>query len=131
VRLDTAYLQRKINVTNQQTTPDQAVQQIYQYTASLMRSGTKTEVIHQNLVQRGLTDEQANIVLNNLQKARKKALAEIGQRDLLLGGGICLLGIVVTVATFSAAQNGGTYVVAWGAIIFGAIRFFRGLSRVL
>lgn len=118
-------------MTNQQTTPEQAVQQIYQYAASLMRSGTKPDIIRQNLVQRGLTAEQANIVVINLQKARKKALQQAGQRDLLIGAGVCLLGIVITVATFSAARGGGTYVVAWGAIIFGAIQFFRGLGRVL
>ena len=43
----------------------------------------------------------------------------------------CGGGILVTVVTYLAAENspgGGTYVVAWGAILFGAIQFFRGLT---
>jgi hypothetical protein len=29
-----------------------------------------------------------------------------------------------------AMEGGGTYIVAWGAIIFGAIQFFRGLIQL-
>jgi hypothetical protein len=39
-------------------------------------------------------------------------------------------GTVVTIATYSAAASsptGGRYIVAWGAIVFGIIDFFRGL----
>ena len=49
------------------------------------------------------------------------------RRDMLVGGLWCLGGIAVTVLTYSAASGGGTYFVAWGAIVFGAIQFFRGL----
>jgi hypothetical protein len=45
---------------------------------------------------------------------------------------IMIIGIVITVGSYSAASNsptGGTYVVAWGAIIFGGLQFFRGLSE--
>lgn len=43
----------------------------------------------------------------------------------------CIGGILVTFVTYAAAANspgGGTYIVAWGAIIFGARRFFQGLN---
>ena len=52
-------------------------------------------------------------------------------RDMLVGGLWCLGGIIVTVVTYSSVANspgGGTYVVAWGAILFGALRFIRGLT---
>jgi hypothetical protein len=53
-------------------------------------------------------------------------------RNLLVGGVICLIGIVVTAATYSAAQEGGgRYVVAWGAIVFGGIQFLQGLFQTL
>lgn len=55
------------------------------------------------------------------------------QRDLLVGGVVCVIGVVVTVVTFSAASGpgGGRYVVAWGAILFGGIQFLKGLIGVL
>lgn len=54
-----------------------------------------------------------------------------GTRDLIVGGLWCLGGTVVTVATWSMASGGGSYVVAWGAILFGGIQFVRGLARKL
>jgi hypothetical protein len=50
--------------------------------------------------------------------------------DSWIGLAICAVGIVVTVGSYySAAAGGGRYLVAWGAILFGAIRFLRGLGR--
>jgi hypothetical protein len=46
------------------------------------------------------------------------------------GAAWCLGGLFVTVLSYAAAANspvGGTYIVAWGAIIFGAIQIFRGI----
>jgi hypothetical protein len=51
------------------------------------------------------------------------------QHDMLVGGLWCVGGILVTAITYSAAQGGGHYVVAWGAILFGGIQFMRGLFR--
>jgi hypothetical protein len=48
-------------------------------------------------------------------------------RNVIIGGIICIVGIVITVGTYSAAADGGSYTIAWGAILFGGIQFFRGL----
>ena len=52
-----------------------------------------------------------------------------GRADMLLGGFIFVTGIAITAATHSAAEasGGGPFVVAYGAIIYGLIRFFKGL----
>jgi hypothetical protein len=39
----------------------------------------------------------------------------------------CVGGTIVTIVTYQAASGGGTYMVAWGAIVFGGIQFLRGL----
>jgi hypothetical protein len=41
---------------------------------------------------------------------------------------IFTIGLAVTLLTFMAAEGGGTYVVAWGAILFGGINFFRAFG---
>ena len=55
------------------------------------------------------------------------------------GGGLIVLGIVllivgiaITVVTKGSAERagGGTYVVAYGPMIWGAITIFRGLARL-
>ena len=49
---------------------------------------------------------------------------------MLIGGIVCTVGVVITVGSYMNAVStggGGRYVVAWGAIVFGGFRFFRGL----
>lgn len=55
---------------------------------------------------------------------------EQAKKNMIYGGLWAVGGTVVTVATMASASDGGHYVVAWGAIIFGAIQFFRGLSQL-
>ncbi len=44
----------------------------------------------------------------------------------------CIGGIAVTVLTYqTAADMGGSrFIIAWGAILFGAIQFLRGVTRL-
>jgi hypothetical protein len=126
-------------VTAQETPPspgvsaEALVRSIYQYAAHMMKSGCSDWQIGKALVEKGLNPEQAQIVIQKLHQVRAQVFRKAGMRDMLVGGGFCLLGLIVTIGTFSAATSsptGGRYIVAWGAIIFGAIQFFRGLSRV-
>ena len=53
------------------------------------------------------------------------------EKRMLYGALWCIGGIFVTVFSYLSAASsplGGTYVIAWGAIVFGALRFFQGLS---
>lgn len=51
--------------------------------------------------------------------------------NMAIGGFICLIGIAVTVFSFVvASHSSGRYVLAWGAILFGAIQFIRGAAQV-
>ena len=54
-----------------------------------------------------------------------------GEAQMALGAFLFLAGVVVTGVSVSLAQagGGGTYVVATGAIVFGAVRFFRGRAQ--
>lgn len=55
--------------------------------------------------------------------ARKRAI-----RMTLIGAGIFVIGLVITIATYSAASSGGgTYIVAWGPMVVGLIWAIRGL----
>jgi hypothetical protein len=49
---------------------------------------------------------------------------------MLIGGGMFVLGMVITVGTLawaSMGSGGGRYVITYGFVIFGGINFFRGL----
>src|ERR1700757_1468654 len=63
--------------------------------------------------------------------ARQAALRQIG-----LGIVVFIVGLVITLVTYhnaASSPTGGTYLVAWGPMLFGAIAAVRGLlalSRV-
>lgn len=108
---------------------ERAVEAVYAYAAELMKAKVPDREIEEKLVDKGLERSTAGVVVGNLSKVRAKAMSEAGRKNMLYGGLWCVGGIIVTAVTYGAAGGGGSYVVAWGAIIFGAIQFFRGLAQ--
>lgn len=71
----------------------------------------------------------------SLRSAYLRAVAEEAEaraaanRLLTRGVLLLLIGLVVTLVTYSqASAGGGMYVVAWGPVVFGLIQIVRGLS---
>lgn len=107
--------------------PDQAVAAIYDFAAGLMMQGVEPAEIKRKLAEQGLNAETAEIVVTNLVEARDRAIREEGQKNMLYGGLWFMGGVAVTAFSYLAAgPGGGRYVLAWGAILFGAIQFIRG-----
>ena len=52
-----------------------------------------------------------------------------GSTRAAVGGFIMLVGIVITVVSYGAAEGGGTYVVTWGAILYGGFMLITGLTQ--
>ena len=51
--------------------------------------------------------------------------------QLAFGGLLLVIGIIVTAVTYgSASTSGGTYIIAYGPIIVGVIKIFRGLAAM-
>ncbi|MCB9452279.1 MAG: hypothetical protein H6672_12630 [Anaerolineaceae bacterium] len=117
--------------TPPQPSTEQVVQAIYQFAAGMMKQGTSEYRIEQALIEKGLTKEAARTVVGNLSRLRRETVRKAAQRNMMVGGAICVIGLVVTILSYNAAAaspTGGRYIIAWGAVIFGAIQFFRGLS---
>lgn len=108
---------------------EEVVQAVYAFAAEQMKNGASAQQIQSMLVEKGLDQDSAATVVSNLTRMRSEAIYEAGKKNMLYGALWCIGGIVVTAATYSAAPGGGTYVVAWGAIVFGAIQFFHGLIQ--
>jgi hypothetical protein len=54
-----------------------------------------------------------------------------GRTDIGFGVVLLVVGIVITAVTYgSASSEGGTYIIAYGPMIVGVIRIFRGLARL-
>lgn len=108
-----------------------AAEDVYAYAANLMVHRDQNNYqVKTALMERGLDEASAEIVISNLEVQIEEARKKRANKDMLYGALWCVGGTVITVATYSAASNGGgRYFVAWGAIIFGAIQFFKGLAN--
>jgi hypothetical protein len=62
---------------------------------------------------------------NDLPPAQRRQLAESYRNHMIYGALWFGGGMIVTIGTM---MSGSHFVLAWGAIIFGAVDFFRGLD---
>jgi hypothetical protein len=118
-------------MSDAQPSQEEVVQAIYAFAAEKMTNGEADGKIRESLVEKGLDQDAAAAVVRNLKQMRSKASAAAGQQNMIYGALWCVGGLIVTAVTYNAAAatGGGKYVVAWGAIVFGAIQFFRGLIQ--
>lgn len=113
-----------------------AIDELSNAIAGELAKGEGKENIVKELVKQNWAEEPADqfvtIIEQTISDYRnspevRKVLAGKYARHMICGFFWAVGGIVVTVLTINAASAGGTYVVAWGAILFGVIDFLRGL----
>ena len=100
------------------------------YAKDVLRQGMPRAAVEEVLRAQGFDAATASAIVqraDGLKNERKVA----GRRHMIMGAVVCAVGIVITAVTYSMAEEsgGGTYVVAWGAIVFGAIQGVRGFLQ--
>ncbi len=114
--------------------------EMYVYALERLVKGQPSRDVRKSIIEAGYKPSQADqIVQTALRYQREqeeqaqlaaRAYKAAGPRNMVIGGIICLVGIVVTVGTMAmAGEGGGRFILAWGAIVCGAIQFFRGLMQ--
>lgn len=98
----------------------------------LDRPHTNIKDVTALLVEGGMEPQQASDTVGDIlrgirEQQRKKEKA--ARKDMLIGGLILVVGIAITVISHYRASGGGTYVVTWGAMLWGGVRFFKGMSN--
>jgi hypothetical protein len=84
--------------------------------------------IVKGLTDRGLPPEVASRIVNETQSLLKKARGEKHKKRMTRGALWTIAGLVLTCGSYVfASEAGGSYVLCYGAIIFGLIDFFVGL----
>jgi len=95
------------------------IEEVNNYTKNLFLRGKSTNEVTAELRARGLDEQTIQTVLSNVEIRVIEAKKEKANKDMLYGALWCLGGVALT-----AANIGYLF---WGAIVFGAIRFFRGV----
>lgn len=102
-----------------------------------LESGKSQKEIVKQLTRQGWSKEAAQQFVGNVaweldeyfkSPAGRAALARKYRGRMIRGLLWTIAGIVVTAVTYSmAAESGGTYIICWGAVLFGIIDFLVGL----
>ena len=102
---------------------------IWKYVLEEKENGTLDSDIMKGLRERGLDEPHSFLIVSGV-KSKLKELIDHLNTKMLVGGASFLIGTFVTVLTYTAVMStGGSFIIAWGAILFGAIRFFTGFSE--
>jgi len=73
-------------------------------------------------------NENKEAFLEKLTEQDIRSLIKKCDSSMIKNAIIFSVGIAITLITLMSSINGGTYVVAWGAILFGGIGFFRAFD---
>jgi hypothetical protein len=101
-----------------------------------LAQGKRPARIIKDLEKQGLSNENATALVSQGQQTLqvylqspegRQAMVAKYKRAMLSGVLWAVGGIIVTIVTYQLASSGGTYVIAWGAVIFGIYDFVRGL----
>lgn len=81
-----------------------------------------------------IDSQTAQLAVAAQDQENKQYMHSRYRRHMLRGGGICILGLVISLGTLALAYYspmGGYYVLTWGLVIAGAGDFLYGLAGVL
>jgi cation transport ATPase len=126
---------------------------VFAYADGQLTTGKSPGDVEQDLRSKGMEKESAASVVEKIVHERQRQAAErerlmaqrqrercahrrqvmslraaAAQRRMMMGAMICGVGVLMSLFTHSTAMNGAPYVVAWGVILFGAVRFLRGAA---
>jgi hypothetical protein len=108
--------------------------QLFAYATVQYQRGFSASQIENQLVEQGIDRDRARSVARAAVEASKGVVREAGLRNMAIGGTVCAAGLAVTFFSYwrAVAHPGtGTFLLAWGAILFGAMQFLYGLGQAV
>lgn len=92
------------------------------YALNLLLRGKNNYEVKTLLMQRGIDEETAASIIDSLEYEIIEAKRTKAKKDMLYGALWCIGGTALTMADVGF--------IFWGAIVFGGIQFFRGVSNL-
>lgn len=112
-------------------TPPLRIEDLQEFAIELVHQNRDPSEVRNILEQNWVPSHVASVWTSQIFEARGVAKRESGIKNILIGGGICALGLIFSLATYAAASPGETYIVAWGAVLFGGFRGLMGIINLL
>lgn len=97
----------------------------------LHAGGTHPATIYDILVQKGVDPVAAQRIVQSATSVPATNNKSEAGRDMLIGGLWIVGGLVITIGSYMAVSDGGgRYLITYGPIIYGVIRFFKGVAKL-
>jgi hypothetical protein len=110
---------------------DQEIQNIYDYAAMQLSDGRSKEEVIDMVVSRGIDRAHAPEIVSSLRQQIAQMKVDRANKDITHGALWFGGGLLVTVGSYSMASNGGgSYLMCWGAIIFGGYQLLKGMVAI-
>lgn len=83
------------------------------------------EKVAQGLTEKGVELKTARHLVTRVDRTIRKRKAK---KDIWIGGAWCFGGLAISIGTYAmASERGGSYFMAWGAVLFGGFQLIKGL----
>ncbi|MEZ4370352.1 MAG: hypothetical protein R3B07_05985 [Polyangiaceae bacterium] len=102
----------------------------FDYVVKQMDAGVPRQDIVKLMVARGRNQADAEHAVAEVYAALDSELEEAGRRNVRHGAGWLVVGVILTLISYFATGPGGTFIVTWGAILYGGIQFFKGRRQL-
>lgn len=117
-------------MSSSEPTDEPDLAEIYAFAASQMVNGASEGDVKVMLFQRGIGTDAADQMISELVKLRAEVQNEEARKDMRHGSVWLLGGIAVTALSYLSAAGDGYYVVTLGAILYGAVLYMHGASKL-
>jgi hypothetical protein len=102
------------------------------YIAGRVKAGASRKAIIQELIQRGYDPSVAREMVGGVTRKHASSTRKSGLLYLIAGILITTTFLALTITSYTtASQQGGTYVIYWGLIIFGLYMTIRGVVQLI
>jgi hypothetical protein len=107
--------------------------QFFVYAHRQMEAAFDADEVQKQLIAKGLDAHSAELYVQIVAKVRSAAVRERGLRNMFVGGGVAIVGLIVTFGSYylAAANGWGAFTIATGAIAIGALQFLYGALQTI
>jgi len=111
-------------------------QEMYNFAANqLIVQKLSQQEVRNNLIQKGVTPAEADIVIQNMMVEINKNKPAEASAKRAEGGKLILLGLILiavgaAITEISYSLGNGTYVVTYGLMAVGAWQFLKGIAKM-
>ncbi len=108
---------------------DEQVTQLASFVAEQLESGTSKESLVDRLARGGVQYHEAVSFVDEIDRIRRTQRRNGAHNSIIWGIVILAVAGAITVGSYIAAAPGGTYLITWGAMIWGGIKILTGLAN--